>query len=199
MTYVPHSLLDAAKVVAQLAGLEWSTAHRYYRDLQGASRSEAEVYWLPKSMGRNIWHAHPNFLARFLAAIGMTEDPTLACAIVSSTWQFTPEGRERYSCEAIEYPVEHFLAGLLGDPVLADAVERVEFDPVQLHVVARFRSGETKTFAAPGSAGTTQVNGVIYRLGVIPGTVFSGLARTINWRIDSPLKKVPQGQIDADA
>lgn len=198
MTYVPHSLLDAAKVVAQLAGLEWSTAHRYYRDLQGASRSEAEVYWLPKSMGRNIWHAHPNFLARFLTAIGMTEDPTLACAIVSTTWQFTPEGRERYSCESIEYPVEHFLAGLLADPVLADAVERVEFDPVQLHVVARFRSGGTKTFAAAGSAGTTQVNGVIYRLGVIPGSVFSALARTINWRIDSPLK-VPQGEVDPEA
>lgn len=198
LTYNPHSLLDAVKLTASAAGIDWATAHRYYRDLQGASRSEAEVYWLPKSLGRNIWHAHPNYLARFLVAIGMTEDPTLACAIVTAAFQFTPGGRERYMVEPIEHPVEYCLAGLLSDPAAADAVERVEFDPVELRVDVRFRDGTVKTFASPGSANETTLNAVIYRRGVVPGTVFSALSRTINWRVDSPLK-VPEGEVDPEA
>ncbi len=198
VSHTPHSLLDAVKLAAAAAGLEWATAHRYYRDLQGASRSEAEVYWLPKSLGRNIWHASPNFLARYLAAIAMTDDPTMACAIVSFTWQFTPGGRERHDVEPVEYPVEHFLAGLLYDPAAADAVERVDFDPMELRVIARFRDGTTKTFATPLSVDEAPVIGVIYRIGIIPGAVFSGLSRSIDWRIDSPLK-VPQGEVDPEA
>lgn len=198
VSHTPHSLLDAVKLAAAAAGLEWATAHRYYRDLQGASRSEAEVYWLPKSMGRNIWHASPNFLARYLTAIAMTDDPTMACAIVSFTWQFTPGGRERHAVEEIEYPVEKFLAGLLDNPVAANAVERVEFDPVELRVIARFRDGTAKTFATPLSADEVQVTGLIYRIGIIPGAVFSSLSRSINWRIDSPLA-VPKGGVDPEA
>lgn len=198
LDYTPHSLLDAVKLAASTAGMEWATAHRYYRDLQGVSRSEAEVYWLPKSMGRNIWHASPNFLARFLAAIGMTDDATMACAIVCVTWQFTPNGRERHQVEPIEYPVEHFLANLLADPTAADAVEWVEFDPVELRVDVRFRDGTSQFFAAPRSNEETHFNAVIYRRGVIPGAVFSGLSRAINWRSDAPLK-VPQGEVDPEA
>ena len=199
MSYIAHSLLDAVKLAASAAGLEWATAHRYYRDLQGGARSEAEDYWLPKSMGRNIWHAHPNYLSRFLVAIGMADDPNLACAVVSKVALFTPEGRDRYSVETTENHVERALATLLGDPAAADAVERVEFDPVEMVVELRYRDGSRKLFAAPGSANQVALNGTIYRRGVIPGDVFATLSRTVNWRVDSPLAKVPQGTVDEEA
>lgn len=199
MNDTPHSLLDAAKLTAHCAGLDWAIAHRYYRGLQGAGRSDAEVYWLPKSLGRNIWHAHPNYLARLLIAIGMTDEPELACAIVTFVAEFTPDGRERWLAEQIENHVEHALAKLLYNPIEADSVDRVEFDPVELSVDVRYRDGRTSHFRRPGTKGHTELNATIYRRGIIPGAVFSGLSRSVHWRIDAPLAKVPDGTVDPDA
>lgn len=198
MTQNPHSLLDAVKITANAAGLEWATAHRYYRDLQGASRSDAEVYWLPKSQGRTIWHAHPNYLSRFLVAIGMTDDPTLACPIVSASLQFTPDARDRYEVEAIEHPVEYCLSSLLADPIAADTVDRVEFDPMKLRIVVYFRNGDEKMFGSPATGEQSSRNVVMYRRGIIPGAVFSIMSRKINWRIDSPVITT-NGELDPEA
>lgn len=199
VTYHPHSLLDAVKLLADIAGMEWATAHRYYRDLQGGARSGHGDGWLPKSQGRKIWHAQPNFLSRFLVAIGMTDDPTMAGAVVSDVALFTPGGRKRIPIETVGNHVEQFLAAILRDPAAADAVERVEFDPVEKAVEVRYRDGSNNLFATPGSAEKTCVNGVIYRRGVIPGSVFAALSRTINWRVDSPFAEASEGQVGEEA
>ena len=72
----PDSLLAAARRLAEGAGLSWAEVQPYYRALQEPGGS-MQTPWLPKSAGRNVWAAHPHFIARLLFALGGARVPAV--------------------------------------------------------------------------------------------------------------------------
>ena len=181
MSYTPHSLLDASKLLADIANIDWATAHRFYRNLQADPDP-----WLPKSLGRNIWHAHPHYIARLLIALSMSESPEGATAAVNAVLELTPGGRGRYLTETDQSLVEMALTQFLIHADQADNVERVEFDPVEVTVAIVFKNGTVTAFSRPEASA---------------GPVLSALARAINWRryCDAPLDKVVDGLVNDEA
>ena len=136
---MPESLLSAAKKVAAFSDLSWTDVSRVYGALQAGDRApalppaaatEVSAPGLPKSSGRNVWYAHPNFIARLLLGLAgraATVDPWTT---VKHFHDALPE--QKAGADAPEQGVDDLefrLATLLRNPKLADEVTRLEFNP----------------------------------------------------------------------
>lgn len=198
LTDTPHSLLDAAKITARAAYVEWATAHRYYRDLQGDPDRDP-VVWLPKSLGRNIWAAHPHYIARLLIALGSASIPSDAAKSVTAIAAMTPDGRKRHIVEDDVYFVERAITSLLVDPEKLAKLDRIEFDPADGEVQIIYQDETVDRFAQPGATRNWQ-RGFYWR-GVIRATVLSTIASEVRWRTyaESPINKVEDGGVDPEA
>jgi len=215
MTPQPHSLLAAARQTAEILGMPWADFFKYYRDLQieptfdEKGNQTSPHNWLPKSQGRNIWAAHPNYIARLLCAIGGTEQPGLARAAVDWTRDLTPNGRQMHITELpaanVPAPIEEVFFRYLVDPQAASELANVEFRPDELTVIFNLKSGQPIVYArhnkhGEGRSDPPQRYNGISRRGVIDGLVFVFLARAVVWRRSdqSPLNKGEENDPDAN-
>ncbi|MGO4389455.1 hypothetical protein AB4Y85_18150 [Microvirga sp. 2YAF29] len=207
------SLLSAAKQVAEFAGLSWSEVQPYYRDLQQepayspAGEQISPSNWLPKSQGRNVWAAHPNYISRLLLALAGTSQPSEARAAVEWTRDLTPEGRALYITElpaaGVPAPIEAELFRYLVDPKTADDLIHIEVQrDTQRVIIVTKSAAEPIVYRSAGSDADVlpKLSRLIYTRGVIDGEVFRKLASSVKWRAydEGPLKKVQQGQVGED-
>lgn len=186
----PDSLLHAAKQVAQIAGLPWSAVQPFYRSLQEPARVEGTA-WLPKSVGRNIWYAHPNYVTRLLIALAGVDDPARAHEPVEWATETTPDGRKMYLSEkeaaGITPPIEHEFGRFLLNDAVAGTLDNVEVRPDLRSIVFNMKSHEPLVYRKyyayrEGPTLEPQRFKGIHKRGVIEGLVLNYLAKTINWR-----------------
>lgn len=190
----PDSLLDAAKKVAVALRTEWSTVHKFYRALQGEPAP-----WLPTSLGRNIWAATPEYVARLLIAVGAADDVDGAKAAVEWTRQLTRAGRDWSLMEKDTSPVELEIQKYLIDESESADLVNIEFLPDLRRVVFR-EQHRTRDFLLP--LGEPLPNApALQRRGVISGGVLQELSHTVAWRLQlqPSLKKVKTGTVDPEA
>ena len=123
---MPESLLSAAKKVAELSSLGWADVNRVYRELQDGDRApalppSAPATGLPKSTGRNVWFAHPNFVARLLIGLAGRAAGLNPRKTVQQFHDAKADDQELY--------LEEVLAALLRNPTLADDLLVFELNP----------------------------------------------------------------------
>lgn len=191
----PDTLLTAAKFLAMAAGKEWSDVQPYYRALQTPPHIDAEGRlvnsWLPKSSGRAIWYAHPNFISRLLIALVGTTIPTGAVEAVEWTRALTENGRrmrldEKPAANVVP-PIEREFYRYLADPTAADDLVDVEFYPDRRQIVFNTKTEGRRVFR-PSSSYDEYVapsGGVqrIFHRAVVDGEVFREIARGVKWRM----------------
>jgi hypothetical protein len=199
------SLLTAAKKAAEGAGLPWAALQPYYKNLQEGDGSPDSA-WLPKSLGRNIWYAHQNYISRLLIGFAASSNPLDACASVKWTVNITPNGRP-FAYQETEHSdrlsaIEGELFKFLSDVETAENLLDIEVHADTQQIFINTKSGGRVVFRRPGEAGAagggaSRTEDGIYRRGVIKGAVFVHLAKTVVWRRDdeAPLSKVEQGQV----
>ncbi|WP_273699644.1 hypothetical protein [Paracoccus sphaerophysae] len=191
----PDSVLDAAKKAADALGLPWADVQPLYRQMQAGDDP-----WLPKSVGRKIFTAHPHYIARLLIALGFRSlTPDAANRIARG---LAVEGR---GMSLLDWPaanvtgcVEGAFARLLTSPEAAEAVAAVEFDPAEKRILIRYKNGHELRFA-PTSVGMWPANGdpfreailealgsdtrsPFYSVGVITGAALAEISRSVSWR-----------------
>lgn len=191
----PLSLLAAAKKVAEFAELEWAHVQPYYRALQEPDGEGREVL-LPKSIGRNIWAAHPHFITPLLIALATAGHPARSNAAVSWVYRLTPNGRRMNLDELpagnVEPPVLREFVRYLTNPEAARQLRHIRFEPSELRVLFTTISGEPKIFRfhisldkAPGNM-RPRAPGISTE-GRIEGHVIARIAENIAWRsTDTP-------------
>lgn len=182
----PDSLLAAARRLADATGLAWHEVQPFYRTLQEPGGS-MNTPWLPKSVGRNIWAAHPNFLARLMFALAGAHSVADAHGAVETAHLMTPGGRQKYLDEKdaadVLSPLEREFYRYLTDYDAAATLEEVEFKLDRGEVV--FVGPETKVFSVPVETDEdeTKYPRLLYKRGVIRGTVFRRMAHQTKWRL----------------
>lgn len=204
----PDSLLNAARKVAEITGRPWSAVQPYYKALQGADNDSRDA-WLPKSLGRNIWYAHPNYITRLLLALAATTNPAEATATMCWAQELTPSGRKRHLTEepAANVPIviESVFFKYLVDAEAAAELLNVEVHPDSKTIIFNLKNGEPVIYRPCYKIGEGKDEparpfvGIQHR-GVIDGLVFVFLAKSINWRRSdqAPLEKVSQGEVSED-
>lgn len=193
----PQSLLAAAKEMAEILGIPWADFFKYYRDLQieptfhEKGKQVSPHAWLPKSQGRNIWPAQPNFISRLLCAVAGTENPSAAREAVEWTRDLTPNGRAMYAAElpaaGMPAPIEEVFQRYLVDIAAAKELDYVEFRPDDRQIIFHKKDGSLETYAhhtpiGQGKRAPAQPYKGLTRRGIIDGMVFFYLANQIDWR-----------------
>lgn len=187
---MPDSLLKAARCLASIAGLPWSETLARYRALQEATQNDP-VAWLPKSSGRNVWYAHPNFMTRLMVGLAAADHASGAREAVSWVFATTPNGREHDLTEkpaaGLPYPIEREFFKYLTDEAAAESLDRVEFQPDTGSVIFHLYGFDPVIYSHPvayreSAAEQTKLFRGIYSRGVIVGIVFVYIARTVVWR-----------------
>lgn len=198
------SLLAAAKRVAEKSGLEWSYVQRFYRALQGAPNKGDG--WLPRSLGRNIWAAHPNYVSRLLVALAAADDPSDSIAAVKWAQGLTPNGRDFYLTERpaanVICPFEYQMSAFLTDASKAGDLVSVEFQRDRDTAIFNLRDGQALVFSSHPEADpqTERPATLVQKRGLISGDLFRALCEEVSWRQDrdAPLTKVAQGEVGED-
>ena len=133
------SMLTAAKKLADAAGLPWARVQKYYRALQEhVDIGPATEGWLPpddfaglpKSKGRTVWAAHPNFVARLLVALTATDAPSDFRRAVENFIYATENGGDGQNSEGL-------LASALADENIGRDIESIEFHPDTARVLVK--------------------------------------------------------------
>ncbi|MHC2108351.1 hypothetical protein [Methylobacterium sp. CM6246] len=201
----PMSLLAAAKAVAEIAELPWTQVLAYYRALQEPT-GDGTVAWLPKSVGRSVWMAHPHFITPLLIALATAGHPERSNQAVDWVYRLTPNGRPRNLDElpaaGIEAPVLREFVRYLTDPAEARKLSFIRFEPSDLRVQFVPSKGEPATYRfhvsldkAPGNM-RPRVPGISPD-GRIAAYVMAQIAQTIVWR--TPDRAPFQTSADAEA
>ena len=193
----PDTLLAAAQKLAQIAGLPWAHVQPVYRSLQQPGGS-METPWLPKSSGRAVWVAHPNYITRLLIALACGGGASQAHEAIEWAIHTTPGGRafrldEKPAANIIP-PIEREFFGYLVDHAQAADLLNVEFRQDENRIVFNTKSKGEVIFARHFASGETAGDEAqpfrgIFTRGVIHGAVFVMIANTIAWRRhdDSPV------------
>lgn len=190
MSDKPDSLLTAAKKVAEHSGLPWSHVQKAYADLQVeptymSGEQVGPSNWLPKSVGRNIWAAHPHFVSRLLVALAAASDPSQSREAVQWTRDLTPDGRPLGITEGdhagVVNPFEAALTRYLIDPAKAETLAYVEFVSDWRRVLIRDCNDREEVWASAEPA-YPENNPLIRFRGVIAGNLFLKLSQTVRWR-----------------
>ena len=184
------TLLVAAQKLAQIAGLPWAHVQPIYRALQQPG-GEMNTPWLPKSSGRAVWMAHPNYITRLLIALACGGGAAQAHHSIEWAINTTPGGRafrlDEKPAANIVPPIElEFFPYLVDHGPAADLVN-VEFRQDENRIVFNTRSKGEIVFAqhfASGEGVTDEAQPFrgIYSRGVIHGAVFMMIANIIAWR-----------------
>lgn len=192
----PESLLSAVKKTASAAKLPWPHVQKVYQALQAGD-------FLPKSRGREIWAAHPNFIARLLVALAGSDVPAGARRAVETFLWATENG------EGGPGNLEDFLFRALSSEQDAADIESVEFFADTLRVCINTKSRgavwfwiEVEELQRDGTAIPVEFPQALIRFrGVIDGELFRLLARDVTWRINGlPLTDEPTAaDLDEDA
>lgn len=204
----PDSLLNAARKVAEIAGFPWATVQAYYKALQEPAGKD-HLIWLPKSVGRNIWSAHPNFITRMLIALAATTNPAEASDAVRWAQELTPEGRKRYLTEepAANIPVliESAFFKYLVDEKAAAELANVEVHPDSKTIIFNMKTGQSVIYRPHYKIGEGRDEPAkpfvgIQRRGIIDGLVFVFLSKSIKWRRSdqAPVETGPEGAVVND-
>lgn len=195
---MPDSMLAAAKKLASAASLPWAHVQKYYRALQEhVEVGVAKEGWLPpdelpnhftglpKSKGRAVWAAHPNFMARLLVALAAADTPAGARRAVETFIVATENGEGRQN-------VEEALSSALTKEDVGRDIESIEFysDTARVSVNSKSRGPiwywiEEEELQRDGA--TVPVNrqpALIRSRGVIDGELINILRSEIAWRHD---------------
>ena len=210
----PDSTLEAAKKMAAALHLAWSEVQPIYRELQMPDRDGTA--WLPKSAGRKIWLATPNYLTRLLIAIGFKQGGVSSHMANYISHGLTPGGREFWMTErpvaGIPCPVEAYFETLLFSPSRLAEVKQAEFYPATKEIRILSKSGDQDIFE-PASGGFWADGDVLFRqrvldaihmdtgarvssVTVIAGDAFVEMASNINWRTNWPVAVAAGGEGD---
>ncbi|MCR4267096.1 hypothetical protein [Nitratireductor sp. ZSWI3] len=129
---MPHSILQAAKIVADAAQLPWARVQKVYRELQEGGEPHP---WLPKSSGRSVWAAHPNLIAHLLIGLASGNlTPRAACEGFAYATLVGSDFGERFKDR---------LGVLVSTPNLAGTIKKIEFRPDLEDVVVETRDGKS--------------------------------------------------------
>lgn len=199
------SLLSAAKKTTLALGLEWKDVQGPYAELLDTKNGDG---LLPKSSGRQVWAANPNYISRLLIAIAWRGSLLTCKESVLITWALTPNGR---NLSIDEYPssgslnlIEGEFREYLVNIEAAKSLEHVEFDLTRRSIKFVSKSSEEKIFLPadditwrddePFSASIEAALGKdtharLQTRILISGVVFEEIASTVEWRISdhSPL------------
>ena len=194
------SVIEAARKTALALDLPWSEVQPIYRALQ--AEDGAGGSWLPKSVGRTIFTAHPGYIARLLIALGFRAGglaPSEAnCLARGLTLEGRPMSITDWPAAGVVGPVEAILSRLLTTPEASETVEAVCFDAAAKTITIRHTDGH-KLHLSPTDEGMWSPGWDMHRdailavlaqdtarplsgIGVIDGSVFSKVARTVAWR-----------------
>lgn len=195
MSYTPDSLLTASKKLAEVSGLPWAHVQKYYRALQGTDGLDNA--WLPKSAGRNIWFAHPNYICRLIIALAASASPDEAIPSVDWVMKLAPLGsgaRGLHPAAGIPSPIESLLFAFLVDPAKAATLHHIEFIPESRMLAIRYVDGfgTDDLWKLPDGGEVLQFPQTLIRSrGIVDGDLFVALAKSINWRRhdNAPLTK----------
>ncbi|WP_138058677.1 hypothetical protein [Sulfitobacter geojensis] len=198
-TMQPDSLLDAVKKTATALDLPWPTVQKIYRNLQ--EQDDFGTFWLPKSQGRKIWFAHPNFVTSIILAVGFSQSRLTAHQSAYLGHILTPNGRPVEITERAtpNYSIFIELMGdILTNPEKAGHVDKLTFSGGDKSVSIHFVTGETTNFALDGSFETSFGDdafdsGILAAAGVetysrtnfnvsIDGAAFVEIANTVTWK-----------------
>jgi len=179
----PDSALTSAKKMADIAGLPWSEVQPIYRALQ--ETDETLTAWLPKSQGRAVFLAHPNYIARLLIALGSFADAKSAHAVVTRAQELTLNGRKKYLSElpgvASRSPIEDIFARILTNPSEADKLQDIEFHPDTPRIIFRWKDETENVFICPNEMPVERARFITKR-GLMRCEMFRLLSRSIEWR-----------------
>jgi hypothetical protein len=197
---MPDSLHAAAKVLATALDIPWTELQRTYRGLQEAPRGHD--VWLPKSLGRNIYYADPNFITRLLVAhLCAPQDVEEARSTLQWMTVLTRGGRaygDDKPAANIKYPIEREFARYLTEPKEADKLVEVQIHPDN-HLIIFSNASKSVKWLPASDAENLPPKGAarIRKQTVISGDVFRDLAANIEWVGAGPaFKKVQQGGVD---
>jgi hypothetical protein len=192
----PDTLLEAAKATAIATDLEWSFVQKFYQALQ-RSNDDTSAY-LPRSKGRQLWVAHPNFISRLLVALAVVENPNGAVTAVD--WSTSLDVDEVTSMHPLGVargtisPLEAQMAMFLSNPKHADELDKVVFQKDCNKVVFCLTNGDKLSFSAESASNANShlTSLKIQRRGVVSGETFQRLARMVHWRraSDKPTRSV---------
>jgi hypothetical protein len=164
------SVLTAARAFADASRKPWAEIQPYYRALQ-QDRVDGEA-WIPKSVGRTIWFAHPNFITRLMIAFASTNDPARSDDVLKAA--------QYLACDAHNQPgsIEKALYPFLIDP--NSDLHSVEFHQDAGRIIINTARDGSILFARALPA---QFRRVITRT-ILDGEVFRDLARNVVWRTE---------------
>jgi hypothetical protein len=199
----PHSLYAAAQKLATATGISWSELQVTYRALQEAPRGK--MIWLPKSVGRNVYYAHPWYIWRLLGAHFSCTDAESARDTIEWMKELTRDGK-KYDLDEkpaanIPLPIEKEFEKYLTDVEQAKKLKDVEIQTDTHRIIFNFNTKDQNTIWSPAlDVEDLPPAPLVVKRPVISGDVFRDLAKNIRWRSDAygapTLKKVQQGSVD---
>lgn len=203
----PDLVLEAAKKTAAALEMPWAEIQPFYRSLQ--SDDEGGCAFLPKSVGRKIFTAHPNYIMRLLVAVGFSGAKISSHDANYITFGLSPQGgvmpTTAWPAAGVAGPLEVLFAQALTDPDQAQSVDCIVFDPAEKRITFRFCNGKIINYL-PASSGLWRDDDTIFRSNVlaalrlntksrvshvvkISGEALAEIARSVNWRTSaSPVR-----------
>lgn len=167
-----HSLLDAAKITADIADLHWPHVQKVYEALQ-----QSKSRLLPKSSGRRIIPAHPNLMAALLIGLAATPDPEQAPGAVLVFMDCTT----KFGPNDITSSFTHYLGQILSSPGLAKRVATIELHGDLAKAVVSWKDGEKSVEFSSQSNARLDAKSLIRFRGLLDGALLSKMSAAIRW------------------
>jgi hypothetical protein len=200
MSNPPDSILEAARKLARALQVPWPDLQKTYRKLQEQDPGNF-LTWIPKSEGRQIWYAHPNFITRLIVAHAMSGDKISCSDAVLITHGLTADGvdfQPGYPAANHEAPLEEIFASYLCHPDRAAKLKRIElssFDKTVAFVEDErtveclrkpCRGIEREDASEFGKALKSVLDGDTFerlsKIAIIDGSVIQELSEQVSWR-----------------
>lgn len=203
----PDSVLEAAKKTAAALDMPWAELQPIYRELQ--SKDENGSSFLPKSAGRKIYTAVPEYIKALLIALGFSGSKVSAHDANYIAFGLAPGGREMpiadWPAAGVTTSMQDLFNRFLTDPDEALNLDCISFDPSEKRIAFRFLDGKVIEYL-PASGGYWGEDDVIFRQNIlaalrqdtrtavtrvveISGKALAQIARDVVWRSSpSPIR-----------
>jgi len=163
----PDSALEAAKKTAAALDMPWAEMQPIYRSLQVDEHGSG---FIPKSAGRKIWTADPNYVKALLIAIGFGGGKISSHTANYLSYGLAPGGgimsMMDWPAAGITTSLQALFRRFLTDPNEALGLECVAFDPSEKSITFRFLDGKTIEYL-PASGGLWREDDVIFRQNIL--------------------------------
>lgn len=203
MQHPLDSVLEAAKKTAEALRLPWPEVQKIYRSLQEDDPA-THSGWIPKSKGRTIWYAHPNFIGRIISAYSLSGGDFSYHNAVTLTHGLALEGRNfqfGYPASGMVAPFEGQMASYLCNTQSASKLRRIEFSLSEKEVTF-VEEGRRLRFIVKECPRVITGNATLFeqaihevqnkpfsqrvsRTVVVDAAAIQELSETVNWRHDS--------------